>query len=573
MKNKTFKIYARIILGIVLILAVIFFASLFILDVLPVYLSVLAAFVTLVLFLAFAFYMLKKKKSKASKTVCFILSLVLAFGFGVGDFYLFKTYNMFNIVSKIKGEVLNTVGVYTLKDSEINQEQDLKNKNIGVLSHIDAMGRKSMEEYLRNESIDHSETEYNSIPSLVSALYNKEVDGIVVNESYLSNIKDLEDYRFFDSETKKVAETTFYTSDNNEPIVVDDITREPFTILVSGIDTYGEVSTNSRSDVNLLVTINPKTETVLLTSLPRDTYTPMVCAADDDCPNGALDKLTHAGMHGVQTSKKTIEELLGITINYTFRVNFSSVIDIVNSLGGVDVFVEDGLAVRPFFTNENEVVDEGWNHLSGDGALAFARERYAYIDGDNQRIRNQRIVLKAIIDKAISSQMLVSYSNFMDALSSSFETNLTQKEMTALIQFQLQNMPDWKFYEYSVYGENADMISAELGDVASVVLPNEYSLQIARENIENVLAGKEVVENTPADSTGVGTQEGAVQPQEEDAQEDPGLEETPWQEQPAQEDTNYEISGPVYQQPNYEDIYYGPSYDESYYSGESSYYY
>jgi LCP family protein required for cell wall assembly len=329
--------------------------------------------------------------------------------------------------------------------------------------------------------------------------------------------------------------------------------------LISGIDTYGDLSVLSRSDVNMLVTVNPVTETILFTSLPRDTYTEIVCEADADCINGEKDKLTHAGISGVDASKKSIENLLGIDINYTFRVNFSSVIDIVDSLGGVDVYVEEGLAVPSFFTAEDLSVVEGWNHLDGATALAFARERYGYEEGDYQRIINQRILMKAMIDKAISSQILVSYASFMDALSSAFETNMTKDEMTSLIQYQLQAMPNWKFYEYSLECTGDDLYSPALGDIASVQVPIEESVTKARENILAVMNGE-----TP------NTDSVAEYDKSEDEITDSTSknEESTQPEQSEEEPVSDTEQEPVYEEPVYEE----PVYDDSYYQDDTTWY-
>ena len=340
-------------------------------------------------------------------------------------------------------------------------------------------------------SLPFDQKDYVSVQALVDALYSEEVDAIVLNETYRNNVSELEDFVNFESETKVVHKTVYYTDKANEALVVSDITTEPFNILISGNDTYGDVGELSRSDVNMIVTVNPATGTILLTSIPRDTYVESVCDVADGCQIGAMDKLTHLGMHGVNASKMTIENLMGIEINYTFRVNFSSVTDIVDALGGIDVYIEEGMAVDTFYADSSlEGVTEGWNHLEGDRALSFARERYAYEDGDNQRVRNQQKVLQAIVDKAISPEIIVNYASLMDAFSGAFETNMSTKEITSLLQYQLQANPDWTFETYQIDVAGDMMYCAALGQEASVSIPDMRTVQIAREKIEAVMNGE-----------------------------------------------------------------------------------
>lgn len=488
--NSAVDILSWIFSALCLLSFVMLVVLLLILNILPMRMVAVLGTLSFCILLLLAILLIGFASSKKETLILLGLFVVLSAVFCLGDFYIFKTNNMFEVVSKIEKETNNTVSVYALNDSGIDDLGQLANKKVGYLDHLSTKGVSLLFETLNADGIYTDQISFSNLPLLMEKLYNHEIDAIAISDSYFTNIEDIEEYRFFGSQSHQVTSVSYYTDEVNAPLVVDDITTEPFTIFVSGNDTYGTVDALSRSDVNMLVTINPKTETILLTSLPRDTYTPIVCEPEYGCLNGQYDKLTHAGIHGIQTSKDTVENLLDIDINYTFRVNFSSVIDVVDSLGGIDVFIEEGLAVDPFFTNEERSVHEGWNHLDGQGALALSRERYAYSDGDNQRIRNQRIVLRAILNKIISSQILISYASFMDALSGAFETNLTKEEMTALIQYQLQNMPGWTIYDYSLKGYGQDAFSAELGTYASVQVPDPASIAEARANIEAVLAGK-----------------------------------------------------------------------------------
>lgn len=194
-----------------------------------------------------------------------------------------------------------------------------------------------------------------------------------------------------------------------------------------------DLTENGRSDVIMVATVNPKTHTILLTSVPRDFYVTTACDAGDGCMQGALDKITHTGMHGTNTTKRTVEQLLGIEINYTFKVGFDTVTDLVDAVGGVDVTVAPGYALDRLTTDSSFGVHEGVNHLSGQQALAYARERYSYTEGDRQRTKNQQQVLMGIIDKITSPAIVTNYASIMDSMANTFSTTMSNDEITDLL--------------------------------------------------------------------------------------------------------------------------------------------
>ena len=175
-------------------------------------------------------------------------------------------------------------------------------------------------------------------------------------------------------------------------------------------------------------------------------------------------------------------------------MNFTSVVGLVDALGGIDVNVAPGYAVDSFWTNPSYGVTEGVNHLNGEAALAYSRERYAYSEGDRQRVKNQQEVLMAIVKKAISPSMLVNYTSFMQALSGSFETNMSQNEISALIKNQLDKNPSWTFIQYSLDGTGSTEMCAELGDAAYVMIPDENTVTLAKEKIDAVINGSSAQE-------------------------------------------------------------------------------
>lgn len=460
-----------------------------------------------------------------SKIFLSLLVLCLVFVSGMGNYYVYKTSHMIKKVTTNEGKVKNIVSVIALTNSNIQDITDLSTSNkVAVLKSIDTYGtKKSIKDVCKQFDVEKkSELPFtidsaNSVQEAVNSLYNEDVDAIIINETYRTNIKEIESFSDFDENTKVIYQTVYYTEAKNDALAVSDITNEPFSILISGNDTYGDVGELSRSDVNMVVTINPLTSTVLLTSIPRDTYMPTYCDATETCVIGAMDKITHTGIYGINTTQRTVENFLDMEINYTFRANFSSVIDIVDALGGVDIYVEEGMAVSTFYADHTlEGVTEGWNHLDGKRALAYARERHAYLDGDNQRVRNQQQVLMAIFEKATSTDIITKYASLLDALSKAFETNLTTNEITDLIKFQIQAMPEWKFESYQITGYGDMLNCAALGSEASVTVPYDESIRIAQEKIRAVLDGKS--SDTVEDTLDATISEGALSSEEIDAQ-------------------------------------------------------
>ena len=410
--------------------------------------------------------------------------------------YLKKTNNMFSNVTSLSNEIKNTVSVLTLVDSNINEVVDLNNQTIGMIKEIDTVATVKSIKDLENKKVIYEAVEYPGAVELASALYNGEVDAIIFNEAYRSVFQDIEDFWSFNKDTKAINQTIFYTKrekaldKTSNP--VNNIMSDTFTVFISGNDSYGSLNEASRSDVNMLVTVNPKTHVVLMTSIPRDYYVEEVCTPADACNYGMMDKLTHTGLHGIQTTEESIENLLNITINYNVRVNFSSLVNLVDAIGGIDVLVEQGKEVVRFSANDTKGVTGGWNHLEGERALAFARERHAYEDGDFQRVQNQQIVMKAIIDKLTSPTMFSHYGDFIDALSGAFETNMSLEEMNALLRYEITFRPHWEFASFAMSGTPDFQMSAALGDFAYVTVLDDNSVDLANKKIKAVIDGDSI---------------------------------------------------------------------------------
>ena len=438
-----------------------------------------------------------------TKIIYSILVIMISVVYGFGNYYLYSTNATLETVTDQSNKSKNTVSVVVLNSSSLEDVNSLNGTKIGVLRTIGKESTKKSLSDLKKNNVTYTKKTYDNMLGMLKALYDGDVDAIVLNEAYRSNVCDLEDYTNFNNDTKVIHKTVYYTEENSSLLAVSDITSKPFSILISGNDSFGSLDETSRSDVDMLVTINPVTSTILMTSIPRDSYVEEVCD-DYACNYGAYDKLTHTGLYGVDTTKDTVENLLGIDINYVFRVNFTSMIDIVDALGGIDVDVAEGMAVSKFYTNSTlEGVHEGINHLDGKRALAYSRERKAYIVGDVQRARNQQQVLQAMFKKATSPEIITKYTSLLKALTHAFDTNMSTKEITSFIKYQIQAKPSWKFEQYVLKGDNDLQVSPELGSEVSVIQLYPSSIHTASEKIQAVLDGKssetvEAEEDIPA---------------------------------------------------------------------------
>lgn len=489
-KSIGFMIFAIILSVILVVFTGGLVYQIFKLQILPDNILIPIILVLILLTLIFVLLINFSTHGLVSKILCSLMVVVLSTVYGLGNYYLYSTNTTLETVTDQGNKAKNTVSVVVLNSSGLENVNSLEGSKLGVLKTIGNEATKKSLTDLKKNNVTYTKKTYDNMLGMLKALYDGEVDAIVLNEAYRSNVCDLEDYANFNNDTKVIHKTVYYTKENSSSLAVSDITSKPFNILISGNDSFGSLDENSRSDVDMLVTINPVTSTILLTSIPRDSYVKEVCN-DYACNYGVYDKLTHTGIYGVDTTKDTIENLLDIDINYVYRVNFTSMIDIVDALGGVDVTVPEGMAVSKFYTNSNlEGVHEGENHLDGKRALAYSRERKAYLDGDLQRARNQQQVLQAMFKKATSPEIIKNYTSLLKALIGAFDTNMTTKEITSFIKYQIQAKPSWKFEQFVLKGDNDLKMSAELGSEVSVVILYDSYINIAHDKIQAVLDGQ-----------------------------------------------------------------------------------
>lgn len=476
-----------IVLSILLVVASFYLLyQLIKINVLPTKLLFLITIIFVLLDTIFALLLCYYTRAIVSKIICVVVTLVLIFGSCMGSYYISKTGSLLTNITNITKHAKNTVSVVVKQSSDIKNKSQLNGLSVGTLRTIGTQGSSKALKELSKDGIVMNQSEYDSLSAMLEAFYNGEVDSIIINESSRSQILDMESYADFDNNTRVVYQTSYKVENTDKANAVSDITSKPFNVLISGSDTRGGFDENGRSDVIMVATINPKTSTILLTSVPRDFYVTTACDAADGCMQGALDKITHTGIHGTNTTKRTVEQLLGIEINYTFKVGFDTVTDLVDALGGVDVYVEPGYAV----TTSTFSVHEGTNHLDGEHALAYARERYSYTEGDRQRTKNQQQVLMGIVNEATKPSVITKYASIMDAMANTFSTTMSNEEISDLIKYQINNNPKWKMEQYMVDGTGDTLMCAELGDAASVMVPDQSTVKMAKDKINAVLAGK-----------------------------------------------------------------------------------
>lgn len=468
-KNKGIWFF-RTIAILSIIIFIVFGIMLYVLDMIPFkYLIIFYIVFGLLYLYLFITSFPKKIKNKFRISSCVFLIL---FGtiFGIGIKYLNDTMDFVGVISKdlFQKEVYY---VMTLDDSKYKNIKDLDGKSIGIYSS------KNGEEAIKllDKKIKSTSKEYKNVVELFEDLQDNKIDAVLINES----TKNLLDTDLADMELKLKEIYKVYVSIEKTDIVkVVDITKKPFNIYVAGGDAYGSIDNVTNTDVNMIITVDPINRKVLLTSIPRDYYVNLPSFGND-----AYDKLTHAGYYGIEESVKAIENLLDIDINYYVKVNFSTIEGVIDAIKGVDVysdysFNECAYGIYHF--------NKGMNHLNGKQALAFARERKSFSDGDIQRVKNQQKVLTAIIDKVTSSTTLVTnFSQILDSVGNSFSTNMETKSINRFIKMQLNDMRGWSI-------ESQNLVGTDLYTKNTYTYPN-IELYVMKQDEKSVNSVKEKI--------------------------------------------------------------------------------
>ncbi|MFR7592490.1 MAG: LCP family protein [Longibaculum sp.] len=474
----------KIILGIQIISSLILIALIFKLGALPMKYAIVVIALVALLGIGMFFLMKpshEKGKGKVRTVIGKVISILLSILLLIGSLYIAKGDSTISAITGAN-EQSTRFSVIVLKDSKYETLSDLKNESIQVNNSV------TEEKEIQNEAIEAVQKENSSIKikevsdfnALSNNLYNKKVNAILVNEANYAMLEA--NHGDFQEKTKVIWSKDFVEKVEDFSKNVD-VTKKPFVVYISGIDTFGPVSTKSRSDVNMIVTVNPKTKQILMTSIPRDYYVTLA-------NKGKKDKLTHSGLAGVQNTVKTMENFMGIDINYYARVNFTSLIKMVDALGGVTVDIP-----KDFRANaDGSYFKKGRQVINGKQALAFSRERYAFGDGDNARVHNQQIVLTAMINKMMSPAIITNYSSILSSIDGSFETNMAAGDITGLLQMQINDMASWKIIQKQMGGTGTMMTGGAYmpNNKLYYMIPNESSVAENKKAIQQVLAGNPV---------------------------------------------------------------------------------
>jgi len=422
-----------------------------------------------------------------------VMTMVLLIVLMIGTPYLTKAVSTLNKLTGVNVEVAD-VGVYVKNESPIQDLSGLNGKTVGILGILDRDNTDKALQELRNQAGTLDTTEYIGLSELADGLMEEEVDAILLNNAFLDLLTETEGYEDILDKIHEIH------TQQTETIIekVEDETKDKwnildlfgeeeekedrvFTMYISGIDNRGGLIAKSRSDVNILATVNVDTRQVLLVSTPRDYYVPLPIS------NGQPDKLTHAGIYGVDVSIGTLEMLYGIDIDYYFRVNFIGFEKIIDALGGVMVNSDYDFSAGGYYFQKGE------NQLNGSQALAFARERKSFKEGDRQRGRNQMAVIKAVINKAMSPAILSGYAGIMESVAGSFETSMPYDLIAELVRDMLEKGGSWNIVSYSVNGSGDSRRPYSMSTNAYVMIPDQETVDTAIEKINQVMNG-EVVE-------------------------------------------------------------------------------
>lgn len=438
------------------------------------------------------FVQLPLRRNKLGKLICGALAVVLSVAMIYGTVAAGAVQSALNKISGIMVEKQVTA-VIVMKEDDATELGDTRGYKFGILANRDQENTRKLLSAMQ-ESMGQIDTrEYETPADMADALYDDEIQAMILNEGYISLLTEQEDYSDFSSHTKIIYE---YVTEHEITSIKPSgsITKQPFVIYCSGSDERdSDINAKSRSDVNILAVVNPKTRQILLINTPRDYYLPLAF-------NGELDKLTHAGMYGVQESMAVLDNLYGTKTSYYGRINFWGLIDIVDALGGIDVYSDyafdaaagdvEGYGYRSFSFSE------GWNHLEGQEALAFSRERYSFSDGDNQRGKNQMKVIQAIIEKATSPSVLAKYQDLLKAVSDNFITNISYDQISSLVQMMQKDGASWNIQTMSATQGSGDTMQpcySAYGELLYVMPPDYDSVNRIREVIDQVMNGEEIV--------------------------------------------------------------------------------
>lgn len=434
-----------------------------------VYTIILVAIFTLCLTLSIL------KKSRVLTTVLLVVFSIIA----AVSLFAFKSlvdvaHNMNETASYSEIEM----SVVVPSNSSVNDVSDLT--SVQAPTNADGSNINELLSHIKSEKgVDLATEKVDSYQAAYENLVNGSSQAMVFNSAYSSLLEM--SYENFQSNLKTIYSYKIKTSIKDEAKAHD---SNVFNIYISGIDTYGSISTVSRSDVNLILTVNMNTHKILMTETPRDAYVKIPDGGADQ-----YDKLTHAGIYGVETSEKTLENLYGINIDYYARLNFDSFLKLIDALGGITVYNSQAFTSL----HGNYEFPVGNVTLDSDKALGFVRERYSLEHGDYDRGNNQMKVIQAILNKLTSLNSVSNYSTIISNVQDSIQTDMKLDTMMKLVNTQLDSGKKFTVTSQEVTG------TGSTGELTSYAMPSsslymikldDASVAKASQAIKDVMEGK-----------------------------------------------------------------------------------
>jgi LCP family protein required for cell wall assembly len=415
---------------------------------------------------ALVYFQIFKSLSRVRGIIFAVLSVLVI----AGNLYLFSlgaaTSKFFDSIQS-DGYTYEEYSVVALKDSHVKLNSGEHTTGIITTDTNNDLVKAEMEERTKT-----AYTNVDDLTSLALSLANRQTDTSVLKSAYLQLVSENNPAMYQNIEVL----TTFTVKVKNKIVPTTKDTSKPFVLYVSGIDTYGAIGTVARSDVNILLVVNPETHRILLVNTPRDYYVQL------HGTTGLRDKLTHAGIYGIDTSVQTLQDLYGIPIDYYLRVNFATLTNVVDTLGGVSVYSDND------FTAEGVHFSVGYNQLDGKEALTFSRARHQFSEGDRTRGQNQQRVIEAIITKLSTPETLVNYRNIMAALAGTFQTNAGSDTITSIMNKQLDDLAKWTVESTAVDGTGMAAPTYSMGAVPLYVMePDQKTVDAAKQKIHTYL--------------------------------------------------------------------------------------
>mgnify|MGYP000852284298 CR=1 FL=1 len=415
-------------------------------------------------------------KTKPREIIGKVLSLILSVLMVFGSVMINKGYSTLDDITNSNTKSTH-YAIVVLKSSKISSLSELQNESIEYCLQYDE--EKDMNQVIAEAKKKESSLNFDvamTYSKLGDDLYNNTVNAILINTAYNGMFED--NHPDFQNEVKEIWTSDIETKVKDFSTRVS-VTNTPFIIYISGIDTYGSITTVSRSDVNMIVTVNPNTKKILLTSIPRDYYVTLANMKKKD-------KLTHSGIDGPENTVKTMAQFLGTDINYYARVNFTSLVTMVDALGGITVNVDRDFSAGGY------TYKLGLQQMNGKEALAYSRERHSFADGDNVRVKHQQDVLMAMLNKMMSPAVITNYSSVLKAISGCFETNMASSDITDLIKMQINDNASWTFKQKQFTGTGVMQTGGAYMPDSKLyyMIPNDDSVKENLQAIKDVLNGK-----------------------------------------------------------------------------------